>query len=322
MSGPREAQLYCQKPQILYHLLRLQGPCFGAHTKSYAPHKHALATRRVFIATVHWNSDDWVELQVSRLRRFIPLECQLYAFVDGVSDSLISHFDQTFCDDALSHAQKLDFLGERISEDAEPEDILLFIDGDAFPIASLDTVIHDLDRYPLIAVRRDENFGDKQPHPCFCLTTVGFWKAVKGTWKPGVQWMRDDGVMGSDVGGNLYGILRDNGIEWKPLLRSNLVDLHPLFFGVYGDCVYHHGAGFRDKLCRRDSRRGIDTYSAWCIRHINAWQGNALLKRPRTWLRRHVNWYMRLKNGRLHRKVMADIATDENFVFTLQLVAV
>ena len=280
-----------------------------------------LADRKVFIATVHWNSDDWVELQVKRLRQFIPAEVRLYAFMDGVSDSLTGHFDKVFYDESFSHPQKLDFLAERIAEDADLEDIILFIDGDAFPIASLGQVLNELETSRLVAVRRDENFGDKQPHPCFCATTVGFWKSIAGTWKAGVQWMRDDGAMGSDVGGNLYGLLRDYEVHWKPLLRSNCAELHPLFFGVYGDCVYHHGAGFRDKLCRRDARRGIDGYSAWCIDRINRWQGQGWSKWPRNWLRKHVNWYMRRKNGRLHRRVMAAIAADENFVFTLRLVS-
>ena len=30
-----------------------------------------------------------------------------------------------------------------------------------------------------------------------------------------------------------------------PLLRSNKLNLHPLFFGVYYDCFYHHGGGSR-----------------------------------------------------------------------------
>lgn len=268
---------------------------------------------------MHWNSDDWVELQVSRLRRFIANDLSLYAFMDGVSKSLTSNFDQVFYEEDFSHPQKLDYLAEQIATVASDDDILLFIDGDAFPIADLGPVFDELAQTPLIAVRRDENFGDKQPHPCFCITTVGFWKTISGTWKPGVQWMRDDGVMGSDVGGNLYGILRDGDIQWKPLLRSNTTELHPLFFGVYGDCVYHHGAGFRDKLCRRDARLGIDSYSSRCIRLFNQLQGKRYLKWPRTWLRKHVNWYMRRKNSRLHSRVMSDIASNENFVFDLGL---
>ncbi len=29
------------------------------------------------------------------------------------------------------------------------------------------------------------------------------------------------------------------------MLRSNTVDIDPLWFGIYGDAVYHHGAGSR-----------------------------------------------------------------------------
>jgi hypothetical protein len=278
-----------------------------------------LADRKVYVATVHWHSDDWVEQQVKRLRTFISLELRLYAYMDGVSDSLVGHFDKVFYNDGFNHHEKLDYLGQRIVEDANPEDIILYIDGDAFPVADLQPTFDELQHFPLIAVRRDENFGDKQPHPCFCVTTVGFWQGISGSWKPGVQWRRDDGNLGSDVGGNLYGSLRDSGKAWKPMLRSNLVELHPLFFGVYANCVYHHGAGFRDKLCRRDAKRGIDIYSAKCIQQINGWQGDSWMKWPRTWLRRHVNWYMRRKNSRLHARVMACIVEDDDFLFSLQL---
>ncbi|HWX74567.1 MAG TPA: hypothetical protein VNZ05_04625, partial [Solirubrobacteraceae bacterium] len=32
---------------------------------------------------------------------------------------------------------------------------------------------------------------------------------------------------------------------WTEVLRSNRKNLDPVFFAVYGDAVYHHGAGFR-----------------------------------------------------------------------------
>ncbi len=56
----------------------------------------------------------------------------------------------------------------------------------------------------------------------------------------------------TDVGGNLLKILNDGGYQWYPLLRSNTTNLHPLWFGIYADIVYHHGAGFRDPECRID----------------------------------------------------------------------
>jgi hypothetical protein len=56
----------------------------------------------------------------------------------------------------------------------------------------------------------------------------------------------------TDVGGNLLRALERAGDDWTPLLRSNRVNLHPLWFGVYGNVVYHHGAGFRWAVGRVD----------------------------------------------------------------------
>ncbi len=260
-----------------------------------------------------------MDQQVSRLRSYIDLDYQIFAFMDGVSKPLTELVDQAFYNDDFKHYEKLDFLAGEIASVGRDTDLLLFIDGDAFPITNLQPTFDYLKEYPLVAVRRDENFGDKQPHPCFCLTTVGFWREIQGTWKPGVQWMRDDGNMGSDVGGNLFGALRDADIAWKPLQRSNEVDLHSLFFGVYDDCVYHHGAGFRDKFCRHDRRLGIDYYSAKCLRLADFFKRRAKMRLLHDWVTKHVKWYMRRKNSKLHQRVMDKILSDESFVYSLKL---
>ncbi len=65
----------------------------------------------------------------------------------------------------------------------------------------------------------------------------------------------------TDVGGNLLALLDSTGIKWYPLRRMNNVNLHAVFFGLYGDrthgsLVYHHGAGFREGLSRVDFVQG------------------------------------------------------------------
>ena len=54
----------------------------------------------------------------------------------------------------------------------------------------------------------------------------------------------------SDSGGNLLRILERRDQAWTPLLRTNRIDLHPLWFGIYGGFLYHHGAGFRKAVAR------------------------------------------------------------------------
>ena len=198
------------------------------------------------VATVHWRDPRWIEPQMRFLRHHLP-EHRTWAAVDGIPSSDAAAFD-TALDLEGSHPEKLNELARRITAVADPDDLLLFVDGDAFPIAPIDASV--LGGLPLAAVRRDENLGDPQPHPCFCLTTVGYWNAIGGDWRRGHTWTNAAGETVSDTGGNLLAILEARGDAWRPLLRTNRRDLHPLWFGVYGDVAYHHGAGFRDRVAR------------------------------------------------------------------------
>lgn len=208
------------------------------------------------VVTVHWQSDAWIEPQLAYLDRFAPSCTRVWAALNGVSREHFSRFH--FASELNgSHADKLNQLAEIASKEAQPADHLLFLDGDAFPVAPLEPLLTDPAR--LIAVRRDENLGDPQPHPCFCLTTVDFWAQIEGDWFEGYSWTNRLGETVTDVGGNLLGRLRESSVPWLPLLRSNTVNLHPLWFAIYGSpsfgpVVYHHGAGFRRRAARIDRR--------------------------------------------------------------------
>jgi hypothetical protein len=205
------------------------------------------------VVTVHWQDDRWIEPQLRFLRRNLPDSHRVYAALNGIDRA----WDRMFfyaTDLDGGHADKLNELARVVVERAEPDDLLMFLDGDAFPIAPVGPEL--LGGRPLCAVRRDENLGDRQPHPSFCVTTVGFWATIGGDWRRGYEWISSTGDHVTDVGGNLLGILTERGIAWRPLLRTNRVNLDPLWFGIYGDVVYHHGAGFRPPLARRVELRG------------------------------------------------------------------
>jgi hypothetical protein len=207
------------------------------------------------IATVHWQNEDWIDIQLARLRRHIAAPHRVYAFLNGVPDSNGAKFFRASTEPIREHAVKLNRLADTICSCADSEDdLVMFLDGDAFPIADpMPLLAEKLAAHPLVAVQRLENNGDLQPHPCFCVTTVGFWRSIGGDWREGFTWPDRAGNPVTDVGGNLLGILERGGIEWAPLHRSNRRNPHPLWFGVYADIVYHHGAGFRpDKLSRAD----------------------------------------------------------------------
>ena len=76
-------------------------------------------------------------------------------------------------------------------------------------------------------MRRAENGDDRQPHPCFCVTTVGLWHEINGDWSGGYKWKLPDGRRVSDVGGNLLRALEVTQTPWVDVLRSNRGRLDP-----------------------------------------------------------------------------------------------
>jgi hypothetical protein len=210
----------------------------------------------IHVATVHWETDQWIDVQLRKLAEHLARDHLVYAFLNEVPGDWRHRFFYASTEDIEEHPMKLNLLGDIISLRARADDLLLFIDGDAFPVAPIDELAALLPSNPLIAVQRLENDGDRQPHPCFCLTTAGFWREIEGDWHRGHKWSNAYGNRITDVGGNLLEIMERERIPWLPLRRMNQINPHPVLFGVYGisetPFVYHHGAGFRDPITRFD----------------------------------------------------------------------
>jgi hypothetical protein len=206
----------------------------------------------IYVATIHYKSSKWIDVQLGYLRRHITESLKTFAVLDGIDEQHHAQFDRVVPAKG-GHEGRLNLLAAEISAQAKPDDIIMFLDGDAFPIADPMPAVHDaLATTSLLAVRRDEANGDKQPHPCFCAISVGEWARLQGDWSTGYQWRTNSGIAMSDVGGNLLGCLERTGSSWTPLLRTNTRNDHPLWFGVYGSLIYHHGSGFRPPLSRVD----------------------------------------------------------------------
>jgi hypothetical protein len=212
----------------------------------------------IHVATVHHNSARWIDTQIRYLALHMSAPYKTWGSLQGIDPSYHERFD-VVVPSAGRHAGKLNLMAARIAETAGDDDILVFLDGDAFPIADPVPLIRaNLAKTPLTAIRRDENLGDPQPHPSFCATTVKQWTAIGGDWSNGYPWRNSSGQEVSDVGGNLLYQLEKASVPWTPILRTNKMNLHPLWFGIYGDAIYHHGAGFRATSSRLD-RVGGDT---------------------------------------------------------------
>ena len=206
----------------------------------------------IYVATVHVESARWIDIQLAFLRRNITEPFKVYANLQDVPEGHEHKFDRVFTI-LGEHPAKLNLLAGEIVADAQPDDIIVFLDGDAFPIADpLPTVRQGLEHGALVAVRRDENVTDAPAPPLVLRHPGPGLGAPSRRLVTGYSWETADGKRTTDVGGNLLRALERAGDDWAPLLRSNRVDLHPLWFGVYGGIVYHHGAGFRWAVGRVD----------------------------------------------------------------------
>lgn len=215
----------------------------------------------IHIATVHWKTDKWVDIQLKYFNRYIQDEFRVYAFLNDLPEGHEGKFYYCSTEPIQEHAIKLNLLAERISWEANESDILIFMDGDAFPIHDniMPFIRSKVALHELIAIQRVESLGDKQPHPCFCATTVGFWNKIKGDWKMGYLWKDKTGMPVTDVGGNMLLKLEERGTNWLPLHRTNKKNLHPLWFGVYENLIYHHGSGFVAPFSRVDREQKVET---------------------------------------------------------------
>jgi len=276
----------------------------------------------IHVATVHWRSDRWIGPQLRYLDRFLPKPHRLYAFLDGVETPRRDEFHFVASSTRTSHARKLNRLAEVISADGRDSDPLLFIDGDAFPIAPLDRLIaEELPRSGLVAVCRAE-MGDPQPHPSFCLTTVGDWRRLEGDWRDGPTWENAAGREITDVGARMLENLERDGMPWLALLRSNRVNHHPLFFGVYGDLVYHQGGGFRAARGGRLLNAQSGMHEARLTRRARFLDALPTT-RPTKWLRRHlhparrIGRRLRVETARKSREMYERIERDPDFFLEL-----
>ncbi|MHB8533350.1 MAG: hypothetical protein ACYDC2_11590 [Solirubrobacteraceae bacterium] len=218
------------------------------------------------VATAHFRSPRWIEIQTRHLREHLEQPFQTWASLEGIDPAYGAHFDRVLAQ-LGSHAGKLNHLAMEIGAEARDDDLLMFLDGDAFPVAPLSGFIAEaLARAPLVAVRRAENVDSPQPHPCFCVTTVGTWRSLPGDWSGGPVWRGGQGWEVTDVGSLLMRQLELAGQPWVQVLRSNRRNPDPLYYAVYGDVIYHHGAGFRSENLSATHRSMAPSKDGWLAR--------------------------------------------------------
>ena len=192
----------------------------------------------------------WIKLCLQQLERYATLSSS-YDILVWDNSFLSEHLEILEADPRVSvlserethkdvrHGRALDRLMREVSAETE---YVVSLDTDSFPIRHgwLENLIGRLDRGASIAgVWRDEMAPEIRPyvHPsCLAMRRDTLLELD-------VQFSRAGG--GQDVGQRVTEAVLAAGGRVSGLHRSNARNLHFLMAGIYGDLVYHHGAGSR-----------------------------------------------------------------------------
>ena len=160
---------------------------------------------------------------------------------------------------------------------------LLILDSDAWPIredwfAVCDKLMSDRNKLGCAAIRC-ENF-DTFPHPCIFL-------AHRKIIEKGVEFkLRTQLNLLGEPTTDLATNYADFDTDFLPLIRTNKINYHPLFGGIYGHLFYHHGAGSRVADNTRVALSGMYDHFVDSRSHVTVESAmfNALMSNPASYL--------------------------------------
>jgi hypothetical protein len=212
---------------------------------------------RVRILTVHYREQGWLDRQSSSFNKssagvtfYRSLSAGLEIPPGAPDDSEARDFEAT----SLKHGPQLDFLASKAIEDGNPADVILVLDSDSILLRGwLDFVMEALQSSRAIVVHRLENRGDNFPHPCFFAMKLRDYSALNLLWAEYTPWTNESGDLTHAVGTGVGRKLGESSSGRDLILtKSNrhVLKANPALFSIYGDIVYHHGAGSRRPITR------------------------------------------------------------------------
>jgi hypothetical protein len=156
-----------------------------------------------------------------------------------------------------SHPAALDYLARRTTSGF---DYLVTLDNDSFPVRDdwLDVLVSGCEQGAALAgVYRDEMAPLIEPfiHVSGLCVRPGDLRALG---VPFGRHIAPDAEHNQDVGQKITYSFIQSGRTVTPLKRSNRVNVHFLMGAIYGDVIYHHGAGSRRAIFWTSSDREND----------------------------------------------------------------
>jgi hypothetical protein len=220
------------------------------------------------------NGIKFLDTQLAYLKRFTNEPFFVYCGIDEthrekleqIINKANGHFNGLYKlvslpSDSDQPPYRLNYLYKNLLADKQnfnDDDLIVFMDCDAWGLSGWSSTVRaflNKNKNKMVAVLRLENpdpmvadWDKPYPHPCFVATTANFWKE---NYPKGLKWgwnsYSNEFVTSEKWLLQMKHWFSKNHYNWIGLTRTNAFNLHPVNFGVYGDIVYHHGAGTRLK---------------------------------------------------------------------------
>lgn len=214
-----------------------------------------------------------VRLHLDRIARHTHVPYTLYAtthrtdpntraVISGAPNVVIFDTTPTEARGSREHAYYLDAMAAQAMADGASH--VATLDQDSFPIADdwVEVLTGAMPEQSGVAgVLRAENGDVLLPHPSGLMIRRDFFERFRPSFTPDSdmtrefrRFLRSTGQP-SDTGIRIAHILWSEGLPWGEIRRSNVRDEHFLIGGVYGDILFHLGAGVRFSIFRADVKR-------------------------------------------------------------------
>jgi len=210
----------------------------------------------IHIFTIH-PEDHWVDIQLKQFEKYIKEPYKVYTRLGQNNDQHAKKF--AVCLDGKDHQCKsFGKVVDKVRSSIKPEDIVIRMDSDAFPISDdfITVISEKLKDKSMVAMEEPEHELNLKimPHPAFMAFSGGTFIG-EGLDK----YLSVMSIQYSNWWGKVMNWVNTKNRTYYPLQRTNKVNLHRLYYGIYEDIVYHHWAGSRKMVTRADRRKASKT---------------------------------------------------------------
>jgi hypothetical protein len=277
---------------------------------------------------------EWVfKLQLEHIRKFSPKNTyKIYAAIikcfASIETQLRTANDVIICDviadhknPSKQHSMALTQLMNAALSDGREE--IFTLDVDSFPIQKnwMNLMVTKAKKNSgVCAVHRIENGDVFLPHPCGALILASFVHKYPFEFFPeniesaGSEFLSETNQRAdSGIGLALSLSLWKNKQPWSELPRSNHLNMHYLIAGVYGDVIFHLGAGSREPIFSKE----IKTNSL--MKATSPLKKTPVLWHLHSLIEKGVEMYYTRKNRQIINNVQRELVRNsEVFINTLR----